>query len=68
MAFWQQRLKNLSITAKNDTSIYCNKHTYYNYKYVYYYNKICQPKKKFTTIKKKIWSMSEFSLYLQKYI
>lgn len=45
MAFWQQRLKNLSITAKNDTSIYCNKHTYYNYKYVYYYNKICQPKK-----------------------
>jgi len=24
--------------------------------------------KKFTKIKKKIWSMSEFSLYLQKYI
>lgn len=68
MAFCQQRLKILSITAKNDTSIYCNKHAYYNYKYVYYYNKICQPKKKITKIKKKIWSMSEFSLYLQKYI
>ncbi len=45
MAFCQQRLKILSITAKNDTSIYCNKNTYYNYKYVYYIIKYANRKK-----------------------